>query len=172
LTRLKPKEIREKAEEDFAKAWIETGLLLSEDNMKPRKYPSSKIEAGRSHVVFETTERLRRRLLSLGFSEVLNPVIVDEAEMFKQYGLEAPAILDRCFYLATLERPDVGLGKEKVNELKTLANLDEEKIPVLQSILHSYKKGEVDGDDLIERIAEALGISDVLAMRVLDRVFP
>jgi deoxyribonuclease V len=33
LTRLKPEGIREKAEEDFARAWIKGGILLSEDHL-------------------------------------------------------------------------------------------------------------------------------------------
>jgi O-phosphoseryl-tRNA synthetase len=169
---LDPKEIRRKAEANFGKAWIETGQLL-EDNVKGKGHSLSKVEAGKPHLVFETAYKLRNGFLSHGFTEVLNPVIVEEAEMFKQYGLEAPAILDRCYYLATLERPDLGLSKEKADELRALGvALDGKRTASLQTVLHRYKKGEIDGDDLIEKISEALGVDDVVAMNVMERAFP
>lgn len=172
MARLNPKEIRQKADADFGKSWIESGQLL-EDNIKGKRHSLPKLETGKPHLVFETVYKLRTSFLSHGFTEILNPVIVEEAEMFKQYGLEAPAILDRCYYLATLEKPDVGLSRGKVDELKALGViLDEKKTPSLQNVLHRYKKGEIDGDDLIEKISEALNVDDVVAMSIMERVFP
>jgi O-phosphoseryl-tRNA synthetase len=172
LARINPKEIRRKAEADFGKTWIETARLL-EDNVKRKRDALPELETGKPHLVFETAYRLRTGFLAHGFMEVLNPVIVEEAEMFKQYGLEAPAILDRCYYLATLDRPDIGLSRDKISELKALGViLDEKMTSSLQIVLHRYKKGEIDGDDLIEKISEALNVDDVVAMSIMERVFP
>jgi len=171
LTRLNPKDIRQRAEVDFGKTWVETGQLL-EDNIKRKSQSLLKLEAGKPHLVFDIACILRTSFLSHGFTEVLNPVIVEEVEVFKQYGLEAPAILDRCYYLATLDRPDVGLGRNKVDELKALGvSLDEKKTSSLQTVLHRYKKGEIGGDELIEKISEALHVDDVVAMSIIEKVF-
>jgi O-phosphoseryl-tRNA synthetase len=171
LPRLNSAEIRRKAEADFGKAWADTSQLL-EDNIKRKRQSLPKLGPGKPHLVFDTAYKLRTSFLSQGFTEVLNPVVVEEGEMFKQYGLEAPAILDRCYYLATLERPDIGLSRDKLDELKAFGVIDKEKTTSLQAVLHNYKKGKIDGDDLIERISEALNIDDISAMSIMETVFP
>ena len=123
--------------------------------------------------MYNLIQKLRLSFLDLGFREIFNPVIVDESEVYRQYGPEAPIILDRCYYLATLPRPDIGLSKEKHKEIeKSGVKLTEAKVSSLQEVLRDYKRGEIDSDDLVERIAEALGIEDTLAMRVISDVFP
>jgi len=42
------------------------------------------------------------KYLRLGFEEVMNPVIIEEEEVKKQFGKEALAVLDRCYYLAEI----------------------------------------------------------------------
>ena len=42
----------------------------------------------------------------------------------------------------------------------------------LRQILHGYKKGKVEGDDLVQEIAKALGAHDALISVVLEKVFP
>ena len=116
---------------------------------------------------------LREIYLELGFSEVVNPMIVDEADIYKQYGDEAPAILDRCYYLATLPRPDIGLGAEEISRIKEAGGpTDKESLARLSATLHDYKKGKIDGDDLVEKMAESVGISDILALKILNVAFP
>ena len=43
----------------------------------------------------------------MGFDEAENPIIVDEQEVYRQFGPEAMAVLDRVFYLGGLPRPNV-----------------------------------------------------------------
>ncbi|WP_225369298.1 hypothetical protein [Methanobrevibacter arboriphilus] len=61
---------------------------------------------------------LREAYLRLGFSEAVNPLFIDKNDVYKQFGPEAPAVLDRCFYLAGLPRPDIGIGVDKINYIK------------------------------------------------------
>jgi O-phosphoseryl-tRNA synthetase len=69
-----------------------------------------------------------------------------------------------------LPRPDVGLGDEKIKAIEGLGvSVDKEK---LQDVLHKYKKGEFEGDDLIYKIASALDVDDSLAGKILNDVFP
>jgi len=162
-------ELLNKAEENFMEAWLEGGRLL--EGMKAKvKLGYSR---GKPHPVMELVQYFREAFLRLGFDEVVNPVIVEEEDVKKQYGPEALAILDRCYYLATLPRPDVGISKETVRVIEGLGvPMDQERVKMLQGVLHSYKKGEVDADDLVERIAEALGIDDARAVEVLARAIP
>jgi len=38
----------------------------------------------------------------------MNPIIVEDRDIHKQFGYEALAVLDRCFYIGGLPRPNVG----------------------------------------------------------------
>ena len=166
------KKVLELAEKDFEKAWRETKTLIRDKHIDER-YPRLKPIYGKPHPVMETIERLRQAYLRMGFEEMINPVIVDELEIYKQFGPEAMAVLDRCFYLAGLPRPDVGLGNEKVEIIKNLGiDIDEEKKESLREVLHLYKKGAIDGDDLVFEIAKALNVSNEMGLKVLETAFP
>lgn len=165
--KLKLKEILQKAEEDFEGAWRDTGVLVG------GRGAFKEGRKGSPHILIETINRLREIYLNLGFDEVVNPMIVDEADIYKQYGSEAPAILDRCYYLATLPRPDVGIGAKEVESIRRVGGpVDEASLSRLRSVLHDYKKGRVDGDDLVEKISEALGVQDTVALKIMNEVFP
>lgn len=165
--RLNIKDILAKSEEDFEKAWIDTGSLVG------GKGAFSRGGRGTTHPVVETANLLRGIYLELGFNEVVNPMTVDEADIYKQYGHEAPAILDRCYYLATLPRPDIGIEAERIVLIKELGGpSDKESLTRLSAIFHDYKKGRIDGDDLVEKVTGALNIEDVTALRILDIAFP
>jgi len=165
-----PKRIEKLAKKDFEKVWLETRELLPEAAID-KKYPSIKPEFGKPHPISETIERLRQAYLRLGFEEIINPIFIEDKEVKRQFGPEALAVLDRCYYLGGLPRPDVGLSEEKIAKLKKLGVSIENK-DILQGTLHKYKKGKFGGDDLIYKIAEVLNIDDVLAIKVLEKVFP
>ncbi|RLF18722.1 MAG: O-phosphoserine--tRNA ligase [Thermoprotei archaeon] len=163
-------EILKEAEKGFEEAWVKSSKLV--EGLKGVKRLVEYVP-GKPHPLFEVIELFRKAYLRLGFEEVINPIIVEEDEVKKQYGPEALAILDRCYYLATLPRPDVGMSKEKVEALRKLGlKIDDEKLKRLQAVLHEYKKGAVDSDDLIERIADSLMVNDVEATKILNTVFP
>lgn len=159
------KEIAEKAKRDFEKTWLETKALIPEKS--EAKYPAA---TGKPHVLFQTIQELREAYLRLGFEEVVNPIFIEDKEIRRQFGSEAAAVLDRCYYLGGMPRPDVGLSDEKIEKIKKLgASVKKES---LQEILHKYKKGEFGGDDLIYKIADALNTDDILATKIINEVFP
>jgi len=168
---LKPKEILRRVEkEGFEAVWQESPTLLPKTKKKEVIFSGVR---GTSHPLFDLICRMRQSFLDLGFMEVSNPTIVDENEIYKQYGPEAPIILDRCYYLATLPRPDIGLSRTKYEEIEELGvKLTEEKIDALQSVLRDYKRGDVEPDDLVERLSEALEVSDVTGMLIVSKIFP
>jgi O-phosphoseryl-tRNA synthetase len=43
-----------------------------------------------------------KHIYSWDFRETINPVFIEEEHVYRQFGPEAPAVLDRCFYLAGL----------------------------------------------------------------------
>ncbi len=67
--------------------------------------------------------KLDKHILNLGFNETVNPVFVDEEDIYKQFGPEAPAVLDRCFFLAGLPRPDIGIGMDKIEVIEEIGVL-------------------------------------------------
>jgi len=171
MSPLRPDEILERVEkEGFEKVWKESSNLI------PKTSKSLNLLSGKHgspHPIYELIQKLRRRFLSLGFDEVFNQVIVEENEIYRQYGPEAPIILDRCYYLAALPRPDIGLSRAKCEEIERLGvNLTSSKVSALKKVFREYKKGRIEPDDLIERISEVLRISDDLATRVTSQVFP
>jgi O-phosphoseryl-tRNA synthetase len=167
--RLKPEEIlKELREHGFEEAWVRSTLLLPETG---RGIPLA--GEGKPHPVSELVQRLRVAFLEIGFDEVLLPTIIEEGEIYKQYGSEAPIILDRCYYLAVLPRPDIGLSNEKCSRIRSMGiYLDNERIDALQHLLRDYKLGRVEPDDLVEKIMEGLGASDATAIKVIREVFP
>ncbi len=167
------KEWLERVERDFEEAWLSSGEVLEERPINKR-YPLVGYSYGKEHPLFRTIFELRRAYLNLGFREVVNPIIVEDVHVKKQFGKEALAVLDRCFYLATLPRPDVGLSKEKVEKIERIVGrrVGEEEIRNLKEVFHSFKKGKIDGDDLSYEVAKALNVNDATALRILDVVFP
>ena len=112
---LKKKKIIALAEKDFEKAWKLSKKTLKEPH-HDLQYPRLYYRYGKSHPLYDTIFKLREAYLKLGFDEVVNPVFINEDEVYKQFGPEAPAILDRCFYLAGLPRPDIGIEKDKIKK--------------------------------------------------------
>ena len=83
-------------------------------------------------------------------------------------------MLDSCFYLAGLPRPDIGMSDERIAQVNALLGreLSSEEVEAFRQILHGYKKGKVEGDDLVAEISKALGAHDALISTVLEKVFP
>jgi len=159
------REMVELSKKDFEKAWKGSAKLASGKGAV-KKGPGK----GAPHPVFEAVQRLRAAYVELGFREVMNPISIDEVQVRKQFGPEAAAVLDRCYYLGGLPRPNVGVSEGKLEEIRKLG-VEVEK-GALQKVLHGYKKGTFGGDDLIYKLAGALGTDDAKAMRVLNEVFP
>lgn len=160
------------AKKDFEKAWLESGKLVQNPHPDD-SYPKLKYNIGKSHVLYDTIEQLRQAYLRLGFNELVNPVLIDKSHVHKQFGKEAPAVLDRCFFTAGLPRPDIGIGIEKIEEIEALGvNLDEDKINNLKDVFRGYKKGSVDGDDLVLEVANSLEVKNDIGLKVLEKVFP
>lgn len=137
------------------------------------EYPRLKLETGKSHMLYDTVAQLRQAYLNLGFNEAVNPVFIEEDHIYKQFGPEAPAVLDRCFYLAGLPRPDIGIGMDKVEKIEEIGvNLKEEKLNNLKNVFRGYKKGDISGDDLVLEVSKALEVSDDVGLRVLEKFFP
>ena len=160
------RQIQAEAEEDYEKAWLETRNLLK---MTGRIFQPKK--GGKSHPVFDFITKSRQVLLNLGYEEVMVPVIVDESAVYKEYGPEAPLILDRIFYLAGLPRPDIGLGKKKIDQIQDIIP-DFQKFKEFQNIFRRYKKNEIESDDLVEVIVTELDIREEQATEILTSIFP
>ncbi|MEM2874562.1 MAG: O-phosphoserine--tRNA ligase [Candidatus Hadarchaeales archaeon] len=162
--RFNTREIREKARKDYDKTWHETGNLVK------REGKFFKLEGkGEPHALQELIQRARRVLLDLGFKETCVPIFIDKRDVYAQYGPEAPVILDRVFFLAGLERPDIGIGRRKIAEIEKIApgvNVEE-----LRRIFREYKEGRISADDLVERMVEELRISEEQATGIIS-LFP
>jgi O-phosphoseryl-tRNA synthetase len=126
---------------------------------------------GKEHPVCSLIQRFREIFLDLGFDEVINPSIVDEEDVYLQYGLEAPLILDRVFYLAGLDRADIGIGKDKLQKIQEIVpGFNKEK--VLQRVFREYKEGKIESDDLIEVLVRELSLKEYLVKDIIEWVFP
>jgi O-phosphoseryl-tRNA synthetase len=158
------KDIKGRAKKDFEKTWLDTAKLLPE---KSEKDYSGGI--GQVHPLHALIQDVRKILISVGFSEVENPVYVPEEEVYWQYGPEAPVILDRCYYLAGLPRPDIGLGKTEIEKIHAIhSGIDIEKV---KELLRGYREGLIEGDNLLEDMVNGLGVSTAQAARIID-IFP
>jgi len=162
------KEIKEKAKKDFEWTWLETAKLVE---LNGRKMFFEEKERGRAHPIISLNLKFREVFLRFGLDEIINTSIIEEGEVYRQYGPEAPVILDRIFYLAGLPRPDIGLSKRKIEEIKKIIpGFKKEK--TLEEIFRAFKKGIIESDDLIEELVKCLDIKEQDATLVIDRVFP
>ncbi len=160
------KTIKEQAEKNFEKTWLETAKLLK---TRGRSMQWEKSE-GKKHPIHELNQVFRKIFLSYGFNETELPSIIPEQEVYKQYGPEAPLILDRVFYLAGLSRIELGISEEKKSQIKKIIP-DFNNFEEFKKIFRDYKKGEIEGDDFIEEIVKRLKIKEYEATRIIQEVF-
>ena len=171
--RFNPDDWKQKSHENFEGAWHEGPSVLTPASHADT-YPCRVYKRAQAHPVFATINRLRETYLSLGFDEAEVPVIIDEKDIYRQFGPEAMAVLDRVFYLGGLPRPNVGIARDRLDKInailgKTMTSATEEK---LRETLHSYKKSEIDGDELTFELSKVLETDDGIVVHILDAVFP
>ncbi len=166
-------EFKQRAKEDYEAAWHAGPSVLTPPSVD-RTYPRLQYRRAAPHPVFATIQKLRETYLAMGFDEAENPIIVDEQEVYRQFGPEAMAVLDRVFYLGGLPRPNVGIGKDQIDKISGIIGrqISEEDEEALRKTLHAYKKSEIDGDDLTHELATVLKTDDALIVEILDQVFP
>jgi O-phosphoseryl-tRNA synthetase len=194
--RFNPDDWKRKSHENFEGAWHEGPSVLTPAS-QTEMHPCRAYKRAQAHPVFATINRLRETYLSLGFDEAENPVIIDEKDIYRQFGPEAMAVLDRVFYLGGLPRPNVGIARKQLDEINEILtshknpHIHQRSVPVkdahqsghyqrmtaeteerLRETLHSYKKSEIDGDELTFELAKVLGVDDGLVVHILDAVFP
>jgi O-phosphoseryl-tRNA synthetase len=164
---------RKLSKEHFEQAWHEGASVLTPPPRSGR-YPQFRYHRATAHPVFATVNRLREIYLSLGFDEYCNPIIVEEQEVYRQFGPEASAVLDRVFYLGGLPRPNVGISRKNLDEINTLIGreMSGETEERLRETLHAYKKSAIDGDDLVHELSTVLAVDDARVVHLLDTVFP
>ena len=160
------KTIKEQAEKDFEKTWLETANLLTKNGRKIYWEKS----LGKKHPLHELNSIFRKIFLSYGFAETELLSIIPEQEIYKQYGPEAPLILDRVFYLAGLSRKELGISEEKKIEIKKIIP-DFDNFENIKKLFRDYKKGEIEGDDFIEEMVKRLKIKESEATQIIQNVF-
>ena len=79
-------------------------------------------------------------------------------------------ILDRIFFLAGLDRPDIGISEKKIEEIKKIVP-DFIAFDKLKAIFRKYKKGKIDSDNLVEIMVNELKIKEEQATSLLNDVF-
>ena len=98
---------------DYEKAWLETAGLLKQEG----RYFTLQNKR-KENDLMALIQKVRTTLLDIGFTETIVPVIIEKGEVYLQYGPEAPVILDRIFFLAGLDRPDIGISEKRLEEVK------------------------------------------------------
>ncbi len=170
--RFDPEAWKVRSREHFEKAWHEGPGVLTPPRASDR-YPRLYYPAAVPHPVFDMVNRLRETYLRLGFAEICNPIIVEEQDVYRQFGPEASAVLDRVFYLGGLERPNQGIGREELEGIASITKkpVTPEEEERLRQILQDYKRSAIDGDDLVHATSEALGIDDGVTVEIYEKVF-
>ena len=157
--------IKKQAKTDFVGTWLSTASMVPSGTSV--KLP----ERGKPHPLRDLMQRSREILLARGFDEAENPTILPESDVVKEYGPEALVILDRAFYLAELPRPEIGVSAQRIQQVEKIAGHTIE-VEQLQAVLRSYKRGDIEADDLIDFLMSSLAISDDQATEVIHSVFP
>jgi O-phosphoseryl-tRNA synthetase len=190
--RFNPDDWRKRSRENFEGAWHEGPSVLTPASHE-ESYPCRVYKKATPHPVFATIHRLRDTYLTMGFDEAEVPVIIDEKDIYRQFGPEAMAVLDRVFYVGGLPRPNVGIARDRLDEINDIIRshrsplahdgskgasdgsytpMTPETEERLRETLHAYKKSEIDGDELTFEMAKVLGVDDGVVVHILDSVFP
>jgi O-phosphoseryl-tRNA synthetase len=193
--RFNPDEWKTLTHENFEGAWHKGPSVLTPPTQSGT-YPRLSYKRATAHPIYATIQKLRETYLALGFDEAENPVIIEEKDIYRQFGPEAMAVLDRVFYLGGLPRPNVGISRKQLDEINELIQshrssfayestrigssenaelyqpMTKETEERLRETLHSYKKTEIDGDELTFELSKVLGIDDALVVHILEAVFP
>jgi len=166
-------EFKERRKTDFEGAW-HAGPSVITPPESSKIYPRYAYRRAKVHPIFDTINRLREAYLSMGFDEAMVPTFIDEQEVYRQFGPEAAAVLDRVYYVGGLPRPNVGISKERLDAISAITGkpLPEGTDDKLMKCLHAYKKGKFDGDDLTHEMSVALSVDDGVVVHILDSVFP
>ena len=164
--RFNTRKVKADAKKDYEKAWLETARLLK---IKGKFF--TLIKKPSQHLLPDLAAKVRKVLLNMGFAEVYLPTIVDVNEVRRQYGPESSVILDRVFFLAGLDRPDIGISKNKLRKINDIIP-GFTKVEKLKEIFRRYKKAEIGSDDLVEVMVKELGIGEVQASKLISEVFP
>ena len=166
------REIKRRSRENFQRAWVETAEELSSAESEQgisAGYEKYMTGTGKEHEIQTMIHHVRGLFVGMGFEEVENQIFIPVDDIYKQYGPETPVILDRCYFLAGLPRPDIGLSDEKISEIKKIAPFF--SAGKFKGILRGYREGKVEGDDMIEVMVKTLKITTQQATEVLD-LFP
>ncbi len=160
------KKIKKDARQNFEKTWLETAKLVTGE--RTFKLPERK---GRKHLLTVYSDKARDVLLGMGFDEVVLKPIWEDTHVRLQYGPEAPAILDRLYYIASLPRPDIGLSEEKKKQIeKRLHGFN--GFEELRKILMDYKREKIAaGEDFTEALVTRLKIKTEDALYLINEVF-
>lgn len=159
------KQIKKNSKTNFEETWVKSNELLPKNTKIKIK------KKGNPHPIEELKEKFRKILLEMGFDEIENRHIINEDDVYKQYGPEAPVILDRCYYLAVLPRPEIGLSDEKIEIIKKI-DPNFNKTDELMQILRKYKIGEIEGDDFVETLVVNIGWSNEQTTKIMEEAFP
>lgn len=164
---------KEKKRTDFEGAWHEGPGVITPPKSSD-VYPRYVYSRAKAHPIFDTIAKLRAAYLSMGFDEAMVPVFIDEQDVYRQFGPEAAAVLDRVYYVGGLPRPNVGISRERLDAIAEITKcpVDAATEEKLMKCLHAYKKGKFDGDDLAHEMSLALGADDGVVVHILDTVFP
>lgn len=166
-------EFKERRKTDFEGAW-HAGPSVITPPVSSAVYPRYTYKRAKVHPIYDTIARLRAAYMSMGFDEAMVPVFIDESDVYRQFGPEAAAVLDRVYYVGGLPRPNVGIGAERLAKIAEIVGrpLEEGAEEKLMKCLHGYKKGKFDGDDLTHEMSVALKVDDGVVVHILDTVFP
>jgi len=161
-----PEAINKQAGKDFESAWLQTADLIKREGrlLRPKQGP------GRPHPIEVARQRIRAVLLDLGFDEVITPLIWEDEHVRKQYGPESALILERCYYLAGLPRPEIGLSKERLDQIRSIVP-GFSAVDKLTQLLREYKAGKIESDDFVEEMVKRLSLPEGKATEIIDKVF-
>lgn len=154
--------LKSEAEEDYEEAWEETSDLIKDEG----EFFSLE-DKGSTHPLFDLVQEIRGVLSEIGFREVVVPTLIHEGDIRKQYGPQAPIILDRVFFLAGLDRSDLGIGRREIENIQEeIPEFD--KVEELENIFRRYKKGEISSDDLVEMIMQEAELEESQASYIVS----
>jgi len=125
-----PDEIKEATKKDFDTAWNEGKKYIINPGLN-EKYPRVSLKYGKPHPVFDTIQRLREAYMRMGFEEFMNPIIIEDRDVHKQFGYEALAVLEATKSVANKIRQKSGLIHDGAELAQKAFSLGKTGKPVL-----------------------------------------
>lgn len=131
---------------------------------------------GTPHPVHEAQAVIRKALLSMGFDEIENPLLLRISDLKRQYQEQMPVVLNYSYFLGAFSEEPEELSEEHISnvvgQMEGRTEQDRQRyVEAITSIAAMLSKGQISPDELTETIGKRLELKNEEAYWLVQTLF-